>query len=196
MTPETDLRTMIDKALARHPSTVRDLALQIQAGTAVNEVDFVDAVKGMVGDGTLALGPPSYEIETVLDYLFTITQSAWYWAVIGATALSLIIVGVTPDTFPLVVPRWVFGSIFVLFLPGYAFLELLFPLGRELDSLERFALNIGVSLAVVPLIGLVLNFTPWGIRLIPIVTSLASFTILAASAAVIRKYWSIRTQIE
>jgi uncharacterized membrane protein len=37
-------------------------------------------------------------------------------------------------------------------------------------------LSIGVSIAVAPLIGLGLNFTPWGIRLDPIVISLTLFT--------------------
>ncbi|WP_048077056.1 DUF1616 domain-containing protein, partial [Halorubrum sp. AJ67] len=32
-----------------------------------------------------------------------------------------------------------------------------------IDGIERVALSFGLSIAVVPLIGLVLNFTPWGI---------------------------------
>jgi len=30
------------------------------------------------------------------------------------------------------------------------------------DGIERVALSFGLSIAIVPLIGLVLNFTPWG----------------------------------
>ncbi|HNR26717.1 MAG TPA: DUF1616 domain-containing protein, partial [Methanobacteriaceae archaeon] len=39
------------------------------------------------------------------------------------------------------------------------------------------ALSFGLSIAVTPLIGLVLNYTPWGIRLDPILVSLAGFTL-------------------
>jgi uncharacterized membrane protein len=99
---------------------------------------------------------------------------------------------VTPDVFPVNLTRWVLGSVFVLFLPGYSLLQLLFPKGSELDSLERFALDIGISLAVVPLIGLMLNFTPWGIRLVPIMISLAGFTIVMSIGAALRKYWAVR----
>ena len=45
------------------------------------------------------------------------------------------------------------------------------------DLIERIALSFGLSIAVVPLIGLGLNYTPWGIRLDPIVISLSVFTL-------------------
>ena len=38
-------------------------------------------------------------------------------------------------------------------------------------------MSFGLSIAVVPLIGLGLNLTPWGIRLDPILISLAVFVI-------------------
>lgn len=41
----------------------------------------------------------------------------------------------------------------LLFMPGYALVESLYPRGGdELSPLERLALSIGLSLAVVPLI--------------------------------------------
>lgn len=75
-------------------------------------------------------------------------------------------------------------------------MQLLFPEGKELDSLERFALDIGVSLAVVPLIGLLLNFTPWGIRIVPIIASLTVFIALSLIGAALRKYWAVRVSTD
>lgn len=49
---------------------------------------------------------------------------------------------------------------------------------KSIDGIERFALSVGLSIAVVPLIGLVLNYTPFGIRLNPIVISLVIFTVV------------------
>lgn len=193
MKSEQPTRILIEKALTKHYSTVGELAQQVQAENSVDEVELVDVLKRMVRERAVVLEAPSYQTETVLDYLFTITLSGWLWATLGVTVLSVAVVAVTPDVFPVNVPRWVLGSILVLFLPGYSLLQLLFPRGSELDSLERFALNIGISLAVVPLIGLVLNFTPWGIRLVPIVVSLASFTVLLSIGAAFRKYWVVRT---
>ncbi len=58
--------------------------------------------------------------------------------------------------------RTVLGLPLVLFLPGYALLAMLFPTKTGLEGIERAALSIGMSVAIVPLIGLVLNNTSFG----------------------------------
>jgi uncharacterized membrane protein len=75
----------------------------------------------------------------------------------------------------------------VLFVPGYALIAALFPGKADLDGIERLALSFGLSIAVVPLIGLALNYTPWGIRLDPILTSLVLFTLAMTAAAHYRR---------
>lgn len=79
------------------------------------------------------------------------------------------------------------GLAMVLFVPGYTLIAALFPGKRDLDSIERLALSFGLSIAVVPLIGLGLNYTPWGIRLTPVVVSIAFFTVTMAVAAWMRR---------
>lgn len=74
-----------------------------------------------------------------------------------------------------------FGSLLVIFLPGYTLLSALFPKRDDLSGTERLVLSFGVSIAVVPLIGLILNYTPWGIRPHPILISITLF-IVATSA--------------
>ncbi len=64
----------------------------------------------------------------------------------------------------------------VLFIPGYALVAALFPDDEEINWIERVALSLGLSIAVVPLLGLLLNFTPYGIRLVPIVLSILIFS--------------------
>jgi hypothetical protein len=106
-----------------------------------------------------------------------------------AVALSTVpVVYALPADSPLVALRWVLGSVFVLFIPGYVAVEALFPKGGELDMLERFALSIGLSLALVPLVGLLLNFTPWGIRLVPIMVSLFVLTIGLSLVGLARRF--------
>ncbi|WP_137286111.1 DUF1616 domain-containing protein [Halorussus salinisoli] len=53
---------------------------------------------------------------------------------------------------------------------------------------ERLALSLGLSLVVVPLVGVVLNFTPVGIRLVPIVVSVGAFTGAATVLAAVRRW--------
>ncbi|MDO5845135.1 MAG: DUF1616 domain-containing protein [Methanocorpusculum sp.] len=74
--------------------------------------------------------------------------------------------------------RVIFTVPVILFIPGYVLIAALFPEKKSIDGIERFALSVGLSIAVVPLIGLVLNYTPFGIRLDPIVISLVIFTVI------------------
>ena len=75
----------------------------------------------------------------------------------------------------------------MLFLPGYSLIATLFPRKDDLDAIERIALSFGLSIAVVPLLGLALNYTPFGIRLSPILTVLSVFTISLAIGAYVRR---------
>lgn len=79
------------------------------------------------------------------------------------------------------------GLLMVLFVPGYNLIAALFPRRDDLDGVERVALSFGLSVAVVPLMGLSLNYTPWGIRLTPVVVSISLFTIVMAAAAYFRR---------
>ncbi|AKB56410.1 MULTISPECIES: DUF1616 domain-containing protein [Methanosarcina] len=83
--------------------------------------------------------------------------------------------------------RNILGLPLVLFLPGYALIAALFPARSDLDGIERVALSFGLSIAVVPLIGLGLNYTPWGIRTLPILISLSAFTFIMCGLAYLRR---------
>ncbi|ELY37690.1 DUF1616 domain-containing protein [Natronorubrum tibetense] len=57
-----------------------------------------------------------------------------------------------------------------------------------IDGIERAALAIGLSIAITPLLGLILNFTPWGIRLVPIMVAGSAVTIVAVAVAAVRRW--------
>jgi len=124
-------------------------------------------------------------------------------AIIGVVVLTnlAVLLPVVSET-PI---RIVVGLVFVLFVPGYAFIAALFPeagqapstddseeaLDRNqsgIDGIERVALSFGLSIALVPLVGLVLNFTPWGIRLVPILVSLSGLTLALTVIAAVRRW--------
>lgn len=126
--------------------------------------------------------------NTLVEYMLRLDYSLWFWTCLILVVSTLIIVYAT-EIVPLLLPlRYVLGTLFVLFLPGYALVELLYPEEKSVTPLERIALSIGLSLAVVPLVGLVLNFSPWGIRLTPIVSSLSVLVISSLVGALYRKY--------
>ncbi len=83
--------------------------------------------------------------------------------------------------------RVVLGLSFVLFFPGYTLITALFPARDDLNCIERIALSFGLSIAVVPLLGLILYYTPWGIRLYPILLTLWIVTFLLSVIAIHRR---------
>ena len=83
--------------------------------------------------------------------------------------------------------RIILGLPLVLFLPGYSLIATLFPKKDDLDAIERIALSFGLSIAITPLLGLALNYTPFGIRLSPILIVLSVFTISLAIGAHVRR---------
>ena len=76
---------------------------------------------------------------------------------------------------PSIVVRVILGLPLVLFFPGYSLILALFPKKHQIDSIERVALSFGLSIAVVPLIGLILNYTSLGITLYTTLYSVAGF---------------------
>jgi uncharacterized membrane protein len=95
------------------------------------------------------------------------------------TAVLFVVIALLPNN----VLRIILGLPVVLFFPGYTLLAALFPRKDSLGDIERFALSFGISIAVVPLIGLGLNYTPWGIRLYPIMISLFVFILVMSGIA-------------
>jgi uncharacterized membrane protein len=64
---------------------------------------------------------------------------------------------------PLSLIRIIFGSVFVLFIPGFSWTYLFFD-RDEIDAIERIALSFGLSIALVPLSVFYLNYL-FGVRI-------------------------------
>jgi uncharacterized membrane protein len=84
-------------------------------------------------------------------------------------------------------PRIVLGLLFTFLFPGYTLVAALFPRKSDLGTVERIALCFGLSIVIVCLIGLLLNYTPLGVRLVAVVISIASFTFIASAIALYRR---------
>ena len=93
--------------------------------------------------------------------------------IIILTILLALVILLLPDS----ALRVILGLPFLLFFPGYTLIAALFPKKSDLDGIERVALSFGLSIAVVPLLGLGLNYTPWGIRLYPVLITVIAFIV-------------------
>jgi uncharacterized membrane protein len=160
--------------------TVRDPSL--------TRAETVDLVWRLADQEEVSLEDVPPSTKSLAEYLRLWERNLWLYGSLLVSFATIVAIYAVPSELPFVALRWVVGSVFVLFIPGYVTVEALFPKGRELDSIERFALSVGLSLALVPLVGLLLNYTPWGIRLTPIVISLTILTVGLAAIALVREY--------
>ena len=187
---EIPLKEFITQRIkAENPRTVRDLfEIVSKKRPTLAEDEFIQSIEELKENETLELELPPPKVDSYLAYLKLRSENAWFHLVVSASLATILAIYILPSAHPIVIFRWILGSIFVLFLPGYVTVQALFTGRRELDDIERFALSVGLSLAITPLMGLLLNYTPWGIRLDPIAISLSIFTLGMAIIATIRKY--------
>lgn len=131
--------------------------------------------------------PRRMDAPSFTNYLFSEGRS-WFWIILGLALVASFVVFVIPeDSFPFSYIRYFFGSLLVLFLPGFTFLKSVFD-QQDLGVIERFALSLGLSLAFVSFIGFLLNYTPWGIRIEPVTSCLLLLVLVFLFFGVIRDY--------
>lgn len=117
------------------------------------------------------------------------------------TILLIVFITYVPDS----PARIVLGIFFIIFFPGYVLVEALFPQQKGalisskpagldrggshkgMDWIERIALSFGLSIALVALIGLGLNYTVWGITLESVLYSISALIIILSIIAMIRR---------
>ncbi|MDR0461575.1 MAG: DUF1616 domain-containing protein [Nitrososphaerota archaeon] len=119
-------------------------------------------------------------------------KHVWYWLVMVITIVTVVAIFAIPaGSYSWGFLRQILGALFILFLPGFAFTQLLHSMQPSLlepwrsDKLVHVGLSLGLSIALVALTGLALNYTPWGIRLTPVTFSIAALTMVSATLAVI-----------
>ena len=188
---ETILKVINEKK----PQSVKQLTTMLKESLDLEEKVILESVLKLQAEGVIKLENQPLQSRSLATYLKT-GEAIWYWVTIAAGAITAALVfTISENVYPWVYVRNVFGVIFVLFLPGYAFIKALFPVNLpaktstgNLETIERIALSVGMSIAIVSIVGLLLYYSPWGLDLTAIVLSLFAFTLVFATVAVARKY--------
>lgn len=171
------------------PETATQLVEIVQKKYPLKQQEITDLLVQLENEGKIHFTKKETHTRLTLREYTLSSKATWFWVTIAvAAATSVAAFTIPEDAFPLVYVRYVLGAAFILGLPGYALVKALFPRKKEMDSIERASLSMGLSLALVPMVGLLLNYTPWGIRLTPIILSLLALTAAFAAAALVREY--------
>lgn len=167
-------------------NTVRNKVDEISKNKNISRTDASIELYNQYLTGEISLIDPNPP-KTLINYLLSL-YSAWFWLIFFSLVLMILTIYTLPQAPPFSWLRVALGFITSLYLPGYAFIEALYPQKEELEELERFGLSVGLSIALTPLTGFLLNYTPWGIRLNPIMAAITMLTILLGLMAVVRKH--------
>jgi uncharacterized membrane protein len=94
------------------------------------------------------------------------------------------------NEFPIAYIRNLLGTVFTLFIPGFALMKCLHKIklptrvqSKELESIESFAMSIGLSIALISLIGITLYYSPFGFSIESITLSTFAVTLCLALLA-------------
>jgi hypothetical protein len=197
-TPDNELdQTIIQITQQQKPETLNQLITLTKQKTGQPEQQILKHITQLQQKQKLHLKPPQPQTPQTLTAYLRTGKASWYWTTLALTAATILTVYTIPDTTtnPLIYTRYILGALFILWLPGYTLTKALFPTHpqnktgkQDPDNIERIALSLGLSIALAPMTGLLLNYTPWGIRLTPITLSLTALTLTLATAAIIREH--------
>jgi hypothetical protein len=179
------------------PQSVKELVAILRDSLNLEEGGILKAVLKLQAEGVIKLENQVYGSRSFIGYVKTV-EAIWYWVTVAVAIVTAVMIFIISEAFyPWIYLRNAFGLAFILFLPGYAFVKAVFPISmpievssRELETIERIVLSVGLSLALVPMVGLVLYYTPLGIGITPIVLSLLMLTLFLATIGAVREHKS------
>ncbi len=116
----------------------------------------------------------------------------WYWLTVVTAITAALATLVTPDNLIAANAKSVLDLVFLFFLPGFVIVKAIFPNKSlapkpEVDLIERLFLSVGVSLAIVPMLGLILNYLPWRLYQEPVAIGILCLILLVATIGVTRE---------
>ena len=170
------------------PTTVEELIDLLVREFDIPRKIALERIINLENEGKLSLKPAPVETPVDLYEYVRLPEARWFWVTILLLIItSISVFFITEKNFPSIYLRYLLSSLFLLFLPGFSLIKALFP-AKELDDIERITFSLGTSIAIVPVIGLILNYTPIGIRLIPLTLSILILTLVLASIGIYREH--------
>jgi DNA-binding Lrp family transcriptional regulator len=178
-----------------NPESVEQLTKILHESLDLAEEEIVNYILKLQAEGIIRLQTQTRESRGFVNYLKT-RSAIWYWLTIAiGTTTSILSFSISESIYPWFLARNLLGFVFILFLPGFAFIKVLFqsnklrktPIGG-LEAIKYCVLSISLSIALVSIVGILLFYSPWGLNLITVVLGLFTLTSIFATAAVIREY--------
>ena len=194
--PETVRQLVLETLHSRRVNTIREVVRALEV-SGVKQAVSLRVIQDLAREGEVILNLPGAPDDAVMAPVTSLRQylgsklAMDLWLTLLLLSLGIATTFLIPNLFPLVIVRWIFAGILLVFIPGFAFVRSLYPFDRFIDYWERLALSIGLSIALAILVAFALNFTPWGITIdgnpLPVAIGLTLVTLLSILVATYRR---------
>ncbi len=159
------------------PRSVRQLVARIRVkNSTVSEDRILSAIDALEHDGVIDLKMPRF--ESFRDFFLDVSWNSDFFVVLSIAATSGLLYFVATGL-PWRLLQIVPGVLLVFYLPGHSFLKIVLA-SRELQPLERIVLEIGTSIVLIMLMGLLLNFSGFGLLSASALASVTVFNTIMA----------------
>ena len=110
----------------------------------------------------------------------------WFGIITVYTVVTMLFVYFIPSTSPFSVLNFIFGFTFVVVVPGYCLVSVLFQEGK-LDLVEKAVLSVAFSFSIAGVSGLFLGLSPIRMTTSSLTISLSIIVVVLAFLAFLRK---------
>jgi uncharacterized membrane protein len=116
-----------------------------------------------------------------------VKPTRWLEIIVLYTFLTMAIVYLVPSDSPFSAIRYAVGFVFVVLLPGYCLVNILFLGRNRLDPVETAVLSVALSFGIAGLVGLFLGLSPIEISFTSITVSLTVIVLVLTVVAFVRR---------
>lgn len=181
---------ILDSVATHKCFKVKDFVVELEhtynESFSIEEIQ--NAVKKLESEKKITLLEPGIKGH-FLHYLIRSYNSVSLWLTIAATCLIIALVFLLPNIEPWSYMRMITGAVFVLFIPGNALVQLLFA-HRNMEQTEQMVLSVGLSIALICIIGLMLKYILSALTVESAVISIGMLSITISAVANYRHFLS------
>lgn len=187
-------KIILDVIKERRPQSIRHLTGILKEDYHLHDKEILNSILKLKAEGRILFESQIKNFHNFKTYLKT-GNAIGYWITIVLLTMAVLVFIISDNVFPWILIKNLLSLLFILFLPGYVFTKAIFPIknpvksiNNKLEEIEKIALSIGLSIALVSIAGLLLYYSPWGLDNTTIVLFLVVFTSIFSTAALIKEY--------
>jgi len=187
--PELTRDELVDIVRKHHPSTLASLKESLsEEGINISDEELLPLIRELQSDGTIIL---SLKVAASFrEYLIDIWSTWWFYLAIVVAVSELALVVSNAMVGATLFLRILFGLGMLGIIPGFLTVLIVFP-GGQINTLEKIALSIFLSVLISITVGVVLGLGPFFQPSNNIII-LTAYVILADFAAGYRSYDFLR----